>query len=183
LTTALIQTADGTFTAYFSGSGLAGLDFPTGQTASRPTPDPSQEGSSFARTWANEIAASNELSAPWSSWLHLTERALRQALAGKTPDRLPPLDLSSGTEFQRRVWDALRKIPSGQTKSYAQVAQSIDRPGAVRAVGQACGANPIPVLIPCHRVLAAGGKLGGFSSGLDWKRKLLTREGAIPESD
>ena len=68
-------------------------------------------------------------------------------------------------------------------KSYGQVAQGIGRPGAVRAVGQACGANPIPVMIPCHRVLAAGGKLGGFSSGLDWKRKLLAREGAIPDAD
>jgi len=161
--TVLIQTADGTFTAHFSESGLAGLDFPTGEAVSRP--------------------AANELSAQWRTWLRLTERALKQALAGKTLGRLPPLDLSSGTEFQRRVWSALRKIPSGQTKSYAQVAQSIDRPGAVRAVGQACGANPIPVVIPCHRVLAAGGKLGGFSSGLDWKRKLLTREGAIPAPD
>ena len=127
--------------------------------------------------------ARNELPAPWNSWLRLTERALEQALAGKTPDGLPPLDLSSGTEFQRCVWNALRKIPSGQTKSYAQVAQSIGRPEAVRAVGQACGANPIPVVIPCHRVLAAGGRLGGFSSGLDWKRKLLAREGSIPGSD
>jgi len=163
MTTALIQTADGTFTAHFSKSGLAGLDFPRGETASG--------------------MATNELSAPLNSWLRLTERALGQALAGTTPDRMPPLDLSAGTEFQRRVWDALRRIPSGQTKSYAQVAQSIGRPKAMRAVGQACGANPIPVVIPCHRVLAAGGKLGGFSSGLDWKRKLLTREGAIPESD
>ena len=163
MTSASIQTADGTFTAHFSESGLAGLDFPAGETVAR--------------------TATDELSAQWRSWLRLTERALKQALAGKTPDRLPPLDLSSGSEFQRRVWNALRKIPFGQTKSYAQVAQSIDRPGAVRAVGQACGANPIPVVIPCHRVLAAGGKLGGFSSGLDWKRKLLTREGAIPESD
>ena len=162
MTTASIQTAEGIFTAHFSTSGLAGLDFPTGETDS-----PSLR---------------NELLAPWNSWLRLTERALEQALAGKTPDRLPPLDLSSGTEFQRRVWNALRRIPSGQTKSYLQVAQSIGRPRAVRAVGQACGANPIPVVIPCHRVLAAGGKLGGFSSGLDWKRKLLAREGAIPDS-
>ena len=163
MTTALIQTADGTFTAHFSESGLARLDFPTGETVSR--------------------TVTNDLSAQWRSWLRSTEHALKQALAGNTPDSLPPLDLSSGTEFQRRVWNALRKIPSGQTKSYSQVAQSIGRPGAVRAVGQACGANPIPVVIPCHRVLAAGGKLGGFSSGLDWKRKLLTREGVIPESE
>ena len=163
MTTALIQTTDGTFTAHFSESGLAGLNYPAGESVSR-TP-------------------ANELSVRLNSWLCLTERALKQALAGKTPDRLPPLDLSSGTEFQRNVWNALRKIRSSQTKSYAQVAQSIDRPGAVRAVGQACGANPIPVLIPCHRVLAAGGKLGGFSGGLDWKRKLLAREGVSPESD
>ncbi len=163
MTTALIQTADGNFTAHFSGNGLAGLDFPTAATVSR--------------------MATNELPSPWNSWLRLTERALKQALVGKTPGQLPPLDLSSGTEFQRCVWNALRKIPSGQTKSYAQVAQSIGRPEAVRAVGQACGANPIPVVIPCHRVLAAGGKIGGFSSGLDWKRKLLAREGAVPGSD
>jgi O-6-methylguanine DNA methyltransferase len=163
MTTAVIQTADGVFTARFSKNGLAGLDFPTGETVS-PT-------------------ETNKLSAPWNSWLRLTERALEQALAGRTPQRLPPLDLSSGTEFQRCVWNALRRIPSGQTKSYGQVAQVIGRPGAVRAVGQACGANPIPVMIPCHRVLAAGGKLGGFSSGLDWKRKLLEREGAMPDAD
>jgi O-6-methylguanine DNA methyltransferase len=162
MTTASIQTEDGIFIAYFSKSGLAGLDFPTGEAAS--------------------TLVANEPTAPWNSWWRLTERALEQALAGKTPDRLPPLDLSSGTEFQRRVWNALRRIPPGQTKSYSQVAQSMGRPRAVRAVGQACGANPIPVVIPCHRVLAAGGKLGGFSSGLDWKRKLLAREGALPGS-
>jgi O-6-methylguanine DNA methyltransferase len=163
MTTALIRTADGIFTACFSENGLAGLDFPGRQPAARTPAD--------------------ELSAPLSSWLRLTERALHQALAGKAPDRLPPLDLSSGTEFQRRVWNALRTIPPGQTKTYAQVAQFIDRAGAVRAVGQACGANPIPVVIPCHRVLAAGGKLGGFSAGLNWKRKLLAREGTRPASD
>jgi len=163
MTTVSIQTADGIFTARFSTSGLAGLDFPGNET----TPP----------------GATIELPAPWDSWLRLTERALGLALAGKTPDKLPPLDLSSGTEFQRRVWNALRRIPSGRTKSYSQVARSIGRAEAVRAVGQACGANPIPVMIPCHRVLAAGGKLGGFSGGLDWKRKLLAREGAIPDLD
>jgi len=161
MATALIQTADGTFTAHFSEYGLAGLHFPAGEAVPRPP--------------------THEPSAPWNSWLRLTERALNHALAGKTPGPLPPLDLSSGTVFQRCVWNALRKIPSGETRSYAQVARTIGRSEAVRAVGQACGANPIPVVIPCHRVLAAGGKLGGFSSGLEWKRKLLAREGAILE--
>jgi O-6-methylguanine DNA methyltransferase len=90
------------------------------------------------------------------------------------------LDLSSGTKFQQHVWNALRRIATGRTKSYAQVAALIDRPKAVRAVGGACGANPVPVLIPCHRVLAANQGLGGFSGGLDWKRKLLAREGVQP---
>jgi O-6-methylguanine DNA methyltransferase len=71
----------------------------------------------------------------------------------------------------------MRRISCGQTQSYGEIAKAIGKPKAVRAVGGACGANPIPVLVPCHRVLAAGGKIGGFSGGLDWKRKLLAREG------
>ena len=110
-------------------------------------------------------------------WHRLTTNALSDALAGHAPRVLPPLDLSSGTEFQRRVWNALRRIASGRTRSYAEVAVAIGNPRATRAVGGACGANPIPVLVPCHRVLAANRAIGGFSSGLGWKRKLLAREG------
>jgi len=69
------------------------------------------------------------------------------------------------------------KISPGRAKSYGEIAAAIGKPKAVRAVGGACGANPIPVLVPCHRVLAANQKLGGFSGGLEWKRKLLAREG------
>ena len=69
------------------------------------------------------------------------------------------------------------KISTGKTKSYGEIASAIGKPKAVRAVGGACGANPVPVLVPCHRVLAANKKLGGFSGGLDWKRSLLAREG------
>lgn len=68
------------------------------------------------------------------------------------------------------------QIKLGRTQSYGEIATTIGNPKAVRAVGGACGANPIPVLVPCHRVLAAQNKLGGFSSGLDWKKKLLARE-------
>ena len=82
----------------------------------------------------------------------------------------------AGTEFQKSVWNALRKISFGKTKSYGEIARAIGKPKAVRAVGGACGANPVPVLVPCHRVLAANKKLGGFSGGLDWKRKLLALE-------
>ena len=102
--------------------------------------------------------------------------ALKSILAGREPKKFPPLDLA-GTEFQKKVWRALRKIGPGRTKSYGEIARAIGKPKAVRAVGGACGANPVPVLVPCHRVLAANGKIGGFSGGLDWKRDLLAREG------
>ena len=111
-------------------------------------------------------------------WHRKTCAALADALAGKQPDQLPPVDLSSGSAFQQSVWAALREIPCGQTRSYGEVARLIGRPHAVRAVGGACGANPIPVLVPCHRVLAARNRLSGFSAGLKWKRLLLAREAA-----
>ena len=110
-------------------------------------------------------------------WHRATEAALKKILAGSEPKNFPPLDLA-GTAFQKSVWNALRKISLGRTKSYGEIARAIGRPKAVRAVGGACGANPVPVLVPCHRVLAANKKLGGFSGGLDWKRKLLAREGS-----
>jgi O-6-methylguanine DNA methyltransferase len=112
-------------------------------------------------------------------WHRVTAATLKAALAGRAAKTLPPLDWSGKTEFQKSVWRALRKIRRGQTKSYGEIAQAIGKPKAVRAVGGACGANPIPVLVPCHRVLAANGKVGGFSGGLDWKRELLKREGVI----
>jgi O-6-methylguanine DNA methyltransferase len=110
------------------------------------------------------------------AWHRATEAALENVLAGRKPKILPPLDLT-GTVFQKSVWRAMLKISLGKTKSYGEIAVAIGRPKAVRAVGGACGANPVPVLVPCHRVLAANSKLGGFSGGLDWKRSLLKREG------
>ena len=83
-----------------------------------------------------------------------------------------------GTDFQRAVWREIAAIPYGDTLTYAEVARAAGRPNAVRAAGTATGANPIPILIPCHRVIAAHGKLGGFSGGLDAKRRLLALEKA-----
>lgn len=93
-----------------------------------------------------------------------------------------PLD-PPGTPFQRRVWQALARIPFGQTRSYGALAAELGT--APRAVGGACGRNPIPVVIPCHRVLAAGRRLGGYSGldGADTKMFLLRLEGAIPEDN
>ena len=89
------------------------------------------------------------------------------------------LDLSFGTPFQQKVWKTLLKIPYGETQSYQWVAQHIGKPLASRAVGQANGRNPIPIIVPCHRVVSADGGLGGFSSGIHNKKKLLKLEGAI----
>jgi methylated-DNA-[protein]-cysteine S-methyltransferase len=86
---------------------------------------------------------------------------------------------AEGTEFQKKVWNAMRKIPHGKTKTYGEIARAIGKAAAVRAVGAACGKNPILILNPCHRVLASNGSLGGFSAGLHRKKELLTREGLI----
>ena len=89
-----------------------------------------------------------------------------------------------GTEFQRRVWRALTEIPYGKTVSYSELARRIDKPSASRAVGLANGANPLPIIVPCHRVIGADGSLTGFGGGLPIKRKLLELECTdIAESD
>lgn len=84
----------------------------------------------------------------------------------------------AGTPFQRSVWAFLRTIPCGETVSYLDVAEGIGRPTSARAVGNAVGSNPVPLVVPCHRVIASGGGLGGFGGGLDRKRWLLAHEGA-----
>ncbi|MGB0641518.1 MAG: methylated-DNA--[protein]-cysteine S-methyltransferase [Myxococcota bacterium] len=93
-----------------------------------------------------------------------------------------PLDLN-GTDFQLKVWTALREIPIGQTRSYGQLAQSIGHPKAYRAVAQANAHNPIPLVVPCHRVIAADGGIGGFSCGIDRKYWLLQHEGSWHQTD
>ena len=82
----------------------------------------------------------------------------------------------AGTEFQRRVWGALRTIPYGETRSYGQIAAQVGSPAAARAVGLANGRNPISIIVPCHRVIGSGGGLTGYGGGIDRKRTLLTLE-------
>jgi methylated-DNA-[protein]-cysteine S-methyltransferase len=94
-----------------------------------------------------------------------------------------PVRFERGTPFQREVWEALRTIPLGETISYAELAQRVGRPGAFRAVGAANGQNPVGVVVPCHRVIAADGTLGGYGGGLDRKQWLLTHEGALAPSE
>ncbi len=87
-----------------------------------------------------------------------------------------PLDLH-GTQFQKHVWAALREIPLGRVATYGEIAAHIGRPGGARAVGQACGSNPTVLFVPCHRVVAANGKIGGFGGGPSLKKALLRHEG------
>ncbi len=176
-----VSTRDGQFVARYSEKGLAELAFPSVGCPSsfhcrRPGNEPqiSSISSASVRDSSRRLL---QIPAQIRRWHRTTEAALKAGLAGRAAKTLPPLDWSGKTEFQKSVCRALRKIRRGQTKSYGEIACAIGRPKAVRAVGGACGANPIPVLVPCHRVLAAYGKLGGFSGGLDWKRKLLAREG------
>lgn len=82
-----------------------------------------------------------------------------------------------GTDFQKKVWKELLRIPAGKTRSYAEIAARIGHPNAYRAVANACGANPVAIAVPCHRVIASGGKIGGYGGGLHRKRKLLANEG------
>ena len=86
------------------------------------------------------------------------------------------LDFSEATPFQRQVWEETRLISYGETRSYAWVARQVGKPKAARAVGQAMGSNPLPIIIPCHRVITSNGKLGGFGGGLEMKRQLLSLE-------
>ncbi|MBF07238.1 MAG: hypothetical protein CL741_08265 [Chloroflexi bacterium] len=150
---AFIETPLGKFRAQFTERGLARLQFPGAQAV--PIDDAIE---------------------PPKAMLRQTANALKTMLAGRIPKTLPPLDLSPGTKFQQQTWRALLRIPCGRTRGYRELAQSVRRPKAARAIGGACGANPIVVLVPCHRVIGTNGKLTGFSAGMDWKVKLLDIE-------
>ena len=102
-------------------------------------------------------------------------RAIKRYLAGGPDPDLPTVFPTEG--FQARVWRQIARIPHGQVRSYARIAKDIRKPLAARAVGQACGRNPVPLVVPCHRVVASDRGIGGFTGGLDIKRKLLALEG------
>ena len=108
--------------------------------------------------------------------LTATERELAEYFAGRLQQFDLPLALA-GTDFQLQVWQGLKAIPYGTTLSYGELAHRIGRPSAVRAVGAANGANPIPIIVPCHRVIGSDGSLTGFGGGMKNKRHLLTLEG------
>jgi methylated-DNA-[protein]-cysteine S-methyltransferase len=110
--------------------------------------------------------------------LRETTRQLEAYFAGDLKIFELPLDMQ-GTAFQTRVWDELLRIPYGETRSYMQVAVAIGAAHAVRAVGAANGANPVPIVVPCHRVIGTNGKLTGYGGGLPLKKRLLELEGSV----
>lgn len=129
-----------------------------------------------------EILASKKLSlARDSAALAPYMAQMREFLAGKRRDFECPLDLR-GTEFQLRCWNQLLKIPYGEVITYAQLAQRVGSPNGFRAVGHANGQNPIAIIVPCHRVIASDGTLGGYGGGLPMKQWLLDLEGAVVPS-
>ncbi len=136
---------------------------------------PRAAGRGFAGWLERELPCAEALD--WLPPLDKVCRELDDYFAGERRDFQVPLDLR-GTDFQLDVWRALCEVPFGETLSYGEIARSIKRPRAARPVGAASGANPLPIIVPCHRVIASGGKLGGYSGGLDSKRKLLALEKA-----
>jgi methylated-DNA-[protein]-cysteine S-methyltransferase len=145
----------GVITGHFTLAGLAVLRLPRSDEAAEPRENPAD-----ARVWALFTALDAYFEGEPETFANI------------------PLDLSAGTPFRQAVWHAAMEIPHGSTSTYGALAARIGKPGAARAVGQALGANPVPIPVPCHRFLAADGSLGGFSCGLAWKRALLDAEGA-----
>lgn len=154
---ARVSSPIGTLLLYADASGLVALDFP----GARPAPG----------------------SVPWTTKdggvLQAAEAALRDYFGkGKElPRKLA--GRREGTPFQKKVWDAIARIPMGQTRSYGEIAEEVGHPRAARAVGSACGSNPLPLFVPCHRVVASMGRIGGYAGRTDLKIGLLKMEGAI----
>lgn len=137
------------------------------------------EGTALVAIEFGETAPPAQDSDGGSALLRAAQEQLQEYFAGRRRHFDLPLALR-GTDFQRQVWSALRSIPWGSTRSYGDIARAIGRPRAVRAVGAANGANPLPIVLPCHRVIGAGGALTGYAGGLARKRRLLALEGCFP---
>lgn len=153
---AFLTTPIGTLQLYSNGTALTAID------------------------WPDEQIVQSEAVEKDDAVLRETKRQLTQYFDREREQFDIPLD-AAGTDFQRAVWDSLRQIPYGEQRTYGDIAHSIGRPKAVRAVGAANGRNPIPIIVPCHRVIGSNGTLTGFAGGLALKRELLALEGAQSE--
>ncbi|KUL26528.1 methylated-DNA--[protein]-cysteine S-methyltransferase [Actinoplanes awajinensis] len=117
--------------------------------------------------------------APASAVTHPAVEQLAAYFAGELTDFSVPVEMPGGSAFERAVWAEIAKIPYGEMLTYGAIATALGDPGAARAVGTACNHNPVPVIVPCHRVVGAGGKMVGFGGGLERKRKLLELEARV----
>lgn len=129
----------------------------------------------LTRLWLPNALPDNRGRGEESPLLRAARTQLLEYLSGARRSFDLPLD-PAGTDFQRSVWEALRAIPYGQTRTYGEIAAAVGRPRAVRAVGQANHVNPLPIFIPCHRVVGKNGALTGYAGGLDLKSALLALE-------
>ena len=110
---------------------------------------------------------------------HPATAELTSYFAGSLTEFTVPVEMRGGSSFEQAVWAEIAKIPYGEMITYGAIATALGDPGAARAVGTACNHNPVPVIVPCHRVVGAGGKMVGFGGGLDRKRKLLELEARV----
>ncbi|MFO8034992.1 MAG: methylated-DNA--[protein]-cysteine S-methyltransferase [Candidatus Bipolaricaulota bacterium] len=152
-----VPTTWGTFVAGWEGEKLTRLLFPNGATAGG------------VPAWGG-LSRSPSLASQLEAYFLGTRREFTVCLHLR------------GTPFQLQVWQELMRVPFGRVVTYGELARRVGRPNGARATGGAIGANPIPIIIPCHRVIGAGGRLGGFGAGLRWKRLLLTLEGMEGDS-
>jgi len=164
---ALFETAIGVCGVVWSERGVAGVELPQ-----------AREGPARARLTRRFPRAAE---APPPPKVRSAIRGMQALLAGEPTDLTGVvLDLKGATDFERKVYDIARAIPPGETLTYGEIASRLGAPGAAREVGRALGANPTPIVVPCHRVLGSGGKVGGFSApgGVATKARMLSIEGA-----
>jgi O-6-methylguanine DNA methyltransferase len=164
VTIARVPTPMGIFSAVFTPHGLSLLLFPS---------QPFRVCEDWARRWTPEAYSVESDPA-----VRQLEEQLASYFDGHLRQFTVPLDLR-GTPFQKRVWSEVETVGYGEVRSYAQVAGAIGTPKAVRAVGAANGANPVPIIVPCHRIIGSNGHLVGYGGGLDMKRQLLELEGVL----
>ncbi len=173
--TVQFQTTWGAITLTLDGDRVVALDLP--HLAETPRKEFAFSGGTRPSAFAARHSAATARRRP-GAFKACAERPLHLNSFQSLEEMFPTIGIPDGTDFQKSVWRELKKIPRGQTRTYGEIAATIGKPKAVRAVGSACGANPLPVFIPCHRVVAKNG-LGGFGSGLPWKILLLKTEGAL----
>lgn len=130
----------------------------------------------FTGKFLGEIDFKRPVDIPRKGVSHPIQKELREYFEHGKDVFTQKIDLSVGTEFERMVWLALKEVPSGETRTYKWLAEKVGKPKASRAVGRALGKNPLPIILPCHRIIESDGSLGGYSGGVDIKRRLLEME-------